>query len=159
MLCTNHKPEVRGTDHAIWRRPKLLPFTVTIPESEAIPDLMNQLQAEFPGILARCVRGGRDWQKNGLKVPSEVTQATSSYRAEQDTLAAFLAEECLLGNSYRTRASPLYERYRSATEGLGKSPMSQTSFGLALKERGFEKLQSNGIWYLGIGLRHDEPFT
>jgi putative DNA primase/helicase len=30
LLVTNHRPKVRGTDHAIWRRIKLLPFTVTI---------------------------------------------------------------------------------------------------------------------------------
>jgi putative DNA primase/helicase len=28
-LAANHKPVVRGTDHAIWRRIKLIPFTVT----------------------------------------------------------------------------------------------------------------------------------
>ena len=28
ILVTNHKPEVRGTDHAIWRRLRLVPFAV-----------------------------------------------------------------------------------------------------------------------------------
>ena len=33
-LCGNHKPQIYGTDHAIWRRPRLIPWTVTIPEKE-----------------------------------------------------------------------------------------------------------------------------
>ena len=32
-LAANHKPVIRGTDHAIWRRIRLIPFTVTIPGS------------------------------------------------------------------------------------------------------------------------------
>ncbi len=31
LLATNHKPIIRGTDEAIWRRIRLIPFTVTIP--------------------------------------------------------------------------------------------------------------------------------
>ncbi|MBA3485458.1 MAG: hypothetical protein H0T51_26990 [Pirellulales bacterium] len=33
VLVTNHKPRVIGTDYAIWRRLRLVPFGVTIPEA------------------------------------------------------------------------------------------------------------------------------
>ena len=33
-LSANHKPRVRGTDHAIWRRLRLIPFNATISEQE-----------------------------------------------------------------------------------------------------------------------------
>ncbi|MHB1558588.1 MAG: phage/plasmid primase, P4 family [Isosphaeraceae bacterium] len=157
MLCTNHKPEVKGTDHAIWRRPKLVPFTVTIPDSEAITDLADRLRVEYPGILARCVRGCLDWQRNGLRVPAEVTEATEGYRAEQDTLRAFLDEECVTGDSIRVKATPLYAKYRSVTEGRGETPMSQKSFGIAMADRGFERFTNNGTWYRGLGLRSSGP--
>jgi putative DNA primase/helicase len=160
FLCTNHKPEVRGTDHAIWRRPKLIPFTVTIPDSEAITDLPDQLRAEYPGILARCVRACLDWQRNGLQVPKEVTEATQQYKDEQDTLAGFLAEECQIADPRldqpRTKATPLYERYRQRAQRLGEDPMSLTSFGKAMKEKGFQKKESHGMWYLGIGLHQSD---
>lgn len=34
FLAANHKPVIRGTDNAIWRRIHLIPFTVQIPEEE-----------------------------------------------------------------------------------------------------------------------------
>ncbi len=55
MLCTNHAPRVRGTDHAIWRRLKLVPFSVTIPDDKQDKALPDKLAAELPGIL-RLVR-------------------------------------------------------------------------------------------------------
>src|SRR5215204_462053 len=50
FLATNHRPEVRGTDHAIWRRIKLAPFEVTIPEAEQDKRLVEKLRKELPGI-------------------------------------------------------------------------------------------------------------
>jgi putative DNA primase/helicase len=151
-LCTNHKPVIKGTDHAIWRRPKLVPFEVKIPEKEKITDFPNRLRSEYSGILGRMVRGCLDWQKNGLGVPKEVSDATENYRFEQDSLRVFIEEECTTGPSCRAKAGVLYQRYREKTEHLGGEPISLTRFGLAMKERGFEKEKNNGIWYLDIGL-------
>lgn len=38
---------------------------------------------------------------------------------------------------------------------MGETPLNQRNFGIALTDRGFERLVSNGKWYLGIGLRQD----
>jgi putative DNA primase/helicase len=46
LYAVNHKPVVRGTDHAIWRRLLLVPFTVTISEPERGPDLGTLAVAE-----------------------------------------------------------------------------------------------------------------
>ena len=32
-LGVNHKPNIRGTDEAIWRRIRVIPFAVTVPAS------------------------------------------------------------------------------------------------------------------------------
>jgi P4 family phage/plasmid primase-like protien len=103
-LCTNHKPVIKGTDHAIWRRPKLVPFQVAIPEQEKIKNFPTLLKAEYPGILARCVRGCLDWLQNGLSVPNVVSEATGQYRAEQDLLGDFIAEEMTVHAELSARA-------------------------------------------------------
>jgi putative DNA primase/helicase len=136
-----------------------VPFTVTIPESEAIVDLPDRLRGEYPGILAGCVRGCLDWQRNGLGVPNEVAKATENYRSEQDSLIGFLDEDCIADPSVREKASRLYEKYRARCQRLGESPLSMTAFGNAMTERGFQRKESHGIWYLGIGLRPDSSFV
>ena len=74
MLCTNHQPVIRETKTAIWRRVKLIPFNVTIPEEEQDKELPAKLREEYSGILAWAVRGCIDWQQNGLQTPDEVKQ-------------------------------------------------------------------------------------
>ena len=92
FLAANHKPVIRGTDLAIWRRIRLIPFTVTIPAEEQDRRLGRKLEAELSGILAWAVRGCQAWQREGLGMPAAVKAATEAYRAESDLLAAFLAE-------------------------------------------------------------------
>ena len=94
FLMTNHKPLIYGVDHAIWRRVKLIPFTVTIPDEEQDKELPEKLRKELPAILSWAVMGCLEWQQVGLKEPTEVTVATETYRSEMDILGEFF-EECL----------------------------------------------------------------
>src|SRR5262249_47933270 len=48
MLCSNHKPEIKETKHAIWRRIKLVPFSVVIPDDQQDKELPAKLRAEYP---------------------------------------------------------------------------------------------------------------
>ena len=88
FLAANHKPVIRGTDWAIWRRVKLIPFLVTIPRPSKI-----RCCREAKGGAARHPRMGcarlLAWQRDSMAVPEQVKQATDAYRAESDTLAAF----------------------------------------------------------------------
>src|SRR5262249_51948077 len=89
-LAVNHRPVVQRTDHAIWRRMRLLPFMVTIPAAEQDKRLPEKLQAELPGILRWTVESCLAWQQEGLEPPAAVKQATEDYRAEMDVIAAFI---------------------------------------------------------------------
>lgn len=153
-LVANHKPIIRGTDNAIWRRIRLIPFTVTIPEAERDPKLPAKLRAELPGILAWAVRGCLEWQRGGLGTPTEVRAATDSYRAEMDTLAAFLDECCFVGPTATVKKGELYAAYKTWADGNGEYVETSKAFGLRLSERGFGETrdtQGNRCWR-GIGL-------
>jgi putative DNA primase/helicase len=76
VIAGNHKPGLRTVDEAMRRRFNLLPFTVAIPTAERDLELAGKLQAEWPGILQWAVDGCLAWQREGLRAPKVVTDAT-----------------------------------------------------------------------------------
>jgi P4 family phage/plasmid primase-like protien len=155
FLGTNHLPQIRGTDHAIWRRIRLIPFTVTIPEADQDKTLPDKLRAEFSGILAWAVRGCLAWQQEGLGEPDAVRDATKTYRSDMDVIGQFLEEMCFTnhGNpNVLVKASTLYAAYQKWCETGGEQAKPQRQFGQALTGRGFERKTNNGVWYVGLGL-------
>lgn len=157
-LSTNHKPEILGTDRAIWDRIRLVPFNVTIPPDEQDRELGAKLEEERPGILAWAVKGCVKWQQDGLRAPAAVTRATGHYRAEMDSLGSFIADRCLTKGHPLALAGALYAAYRVWCEKSGERPLTQRKFGLSLSERGFSKRRSHGKRYWnGIGLLKQVP--
>lgn len=152
FMATNHRPTIRGTDHGIWRRLKLVPFSVKVDHEKADTTMSEKLRAEYPGILAWCVRGCLAWQDVGLNEPDSVKAATDAYRAEQDVLGTFIADRTIQAPPCRTRCIVLYNAYSEWAKMAGEHPITLKRFGQAMKERGFETKASNGKWYLGIGL-------
>jgi putative DNA primase/helicase len=157
FLATNHRPEIKGTDHAIWRRPKLVPFEVTIPEAEQDKGLPEKLREELPGILAWIVRGCQEWQRDGLGEPEEVRSATTSYRADMDVLAGFIEDRCVVDPDAWAKFADLYSRYQDWCDESGEKAETKRQFGTRLKERGFEPDRGTGNVPIrrDIGLRDD----
>jgi len=137
VLVANHKPVIRGTDHAIWRRIRLVPFTTTIPEEEQEKDLPQRLKAELPGILRWAVDGCLLWQEEGLGEPEEVRLATEVYREEQDVLGAFLEECCYKRPDAYVKFATLYGVYEAWCDQANETPQKRREFGFRLAERGY----------------------
>ncbi|MBI5583487.1 MAG: hypothetical protein HY892_06665 [Deltaproteobacteria bacterium] len=151
----NSKPIIRGGDYAIWRRIRLIPFTVQIPPEEQDRRLSEKLRGELPGILNWCLAGCLAWQKEGLTPPDEVKAATENYRDEMDIIGQFIMERCLTGPGYQVTAKNLYAVFVDWSESQGeKRPISQQSFGMRLTERGYEKRRgTGGKWFWeGLGI-------
>jgi putative DNA primase/helicase len=143
FMAVNHKPEVRGTDTAIWRRIRLIPFTETIPPAEQDKKLPEKLRAELSGILAWAVEGCLEWRREGLQAPDEVRKATGQYRSEMDVIGAFLQDECEIGLDYREPFTIVYKRYEEWCEDGGERAETRRKFNARLKERGgFEARRS-----------------
>ncbi len=157
-LAANHKPQVRGTDHAIWRRIKLIPFTVTIPKEEQNPKLDLELKEELPGILQWAVEGCLLWQKEGLGEPEAVRQATEDYREEMDVLSDFLSDRCAIGANYQVSPTEIYTAYEAWCTANGEAKQPQRWLASQLKERGFKQPRTKGgRFWSGIGLiRRDD---
>lgn len=158
FLVANHKPAIRGTDHAIWRRIRLCPFNVRIPEAEQDRALLEKLRAELPGILAWAVEGCMAWQKEGLRAPAEVLVATEEYRAESDVIGGFLEDSCSLAPGLWTSSKDLRAAYISWCEKAGEHPVSAQMFGRRLAERGLTDRRgtTGDRGWQGIGLLTDD---
>ncbi len=160
-LATNRKPVVRGTDEAIWRRIRLVPFTVSIPEPERDKDLLLKLREELPGILNWALEGCRFWQRDSLGMPDGVRVATAMYRAEMDVLGSFIDECCLIDDACWTYTGPLNDAYKSWCDQNGEKPLSTRAFAQRLQERGFVN-KNHGpkrrrAWF-GLGLLEQSSF-
>jgi P4 family phage/plasmid primase-like protien len=85
-LSANHEPVIRGTDNAIWRRIRKIPFEVTIPEDEQDQHMLEKLLQELPGILNWAITGALMWAESGLKTPNKVKMATLTWICLRDSL-------------------------------------------------------------------------
>ncbi len=144
FLTTNHKPIVRGTDEGIWRRIHLLPFIKTIPVAERDVNFREKvLLPELPGILNWALDGLKEYQREGLKPPQVVMDATGEYRKDMDIIGNWIDERCELNPAAETATSLLHADYKEWTSHSVGFAMSAIAFGRELSERGFEKKKVN----------------
>ncbi len=138
FIAGNHKPMVRGDDEGIWRRMRLVPWTVTIPPEERDKTLGERLRAELPGILAWCVRGCVAWQKQGLGEPPAVLRATAEYRQESDVLGEFFALRLTFKAGGRIARKTLRTTYEEWCKESGYEPMGARRLAARLREHGVQ---------------------
>jgi putative DNA primase/helicase len=136
-LATNHKPVISGTDGGIWRRIRLVPYSVTIAPEKRDKRLREKLQAEKSGILNWILEGCKLWLEHGLGSAEAVTAATESYRQESDALLEFITARCVVGEAHSELAGKLYAAYQRFCEESGEEPFSAQLFGRMLTERGY----------------------
>jgi putative DNA primase/helicase len=152
-LVTNHKPEIRGTDQAIWRRVRLIEFARQFEGTQRDPDLRRKLQEELPGILCWALEGCLLWQQHELGIAPGVERATQAYRQESDQIGRFLKERCIRGSKAATQAQKLFEAYREWCRLREEKPELQNLFARKLNERGVTKKRSRrGFAYHGVEL-------
>ncbi len=166
VIAGNFKPRVDVSDEALFRRLRLVPFTVTIAEAEKDLHLATKLEAELPGILAWAVRGCLDWQRDGLGCPAAVADATAAYRDEQDTVGRFIADRCVVADPrdadrIRVGSTAIYQAFCAWCEEQGeRGVLNQRRFGEQLARRDFTKKHTErGATYCGLGLAVADGLT
>ncbi len=157
VMLTNHKPLVAGSDEGIWRRLRLVPFQVVIPEEERDEALPDKLADEADAVLSWLVAGCTYWLEHGLAEPDQVVEATAAYRAESDALGRFLGECCYLRPACKIQSSALYNAWNTWCSTEGVDPGSNKSLTTELQNRGYDTTKSGGrsVWR-GIGLAAEE---
>jgi len=156
-LAANNRPAITERNHAAWRRVRLIPFNVTIPEGEQDKDLEAKLQEELPGILNWALEGLQDYLQNGMLTPEAVQEATEEYRKENDSIEAFLVECCEIGKLKACKNVDLYGQYQNFCRMSGLTALSQHKFSPEMKNRTGISSNRNmcGVFWKGVDLKPD----
>lgn len=154
---TNHKPRVRGNDHGFWRRVRLIPFEVQIPESQQDPSLPRKLAQEKSGILNWLLDGLRMWQEAGrIHQPEAVLNATKEYRSDMDIIGQFVSDAVVEREGSTTTNTDMYEAYRRWAENAGERVQSQRWLTTRLEEHGLIRGRSSkSRYWAGVSVRGD----
>jgi putative DNA primase/helicase len=123
FMPTNHRPIVKGDDHAIWRRLMLVPFTRNFDQDLTLvkdPDRADKLAAERKGILRWCVEGALAYQRDGLKAPGRVGAARDEYKQDMDLLAEWLDECCEVGPEFSDTSARLWASWEGFAKARGE---------------------------------------
>lgn len=159
FMMTNYRPIIRGTDTGIWRRIKIIPFDVTIPDDKQDKDLMNKMQKEYPQILNWLVQGCIMWQKEGISNPQLIDESIKQYRSEMDLVQRWIDECCELGAGYRSKSTDLFNAFCNYIAINREFQLSNTLFGRNMSKK-FEKRRFGGaIYYIGLQLKDNQPMA
>ena len=163
FFSTNHLPQIPPTDRALWARIHVFKFLLRFVDDPENPNerpkdkhLLDKLKSEGPAILSWLVRGCLNWQRDGLRKPSAVANATADYHDSMDLVKQFYGDCCNTGQAAagcREKGADLWEAYKAWGEREGLHFLSQRKFFERLKIDFRFRKENTGIWYLGIGLK------
>jgi putative DNA primase/helicase len=160
-LAGNYKPTIKGSDHGIWRRLKLIPFTVTIPPEKRDPDLERKLCAELSGILNWALIGCKQWRENGFKLnePKIIANELSEYRGEMDVVESWLAEFTVDDPDGEIHFGQTYKFFESWSKSQYNFAYSGKRFGMLLQDKGYKPASKPHRVYKGLRLRVELEFN
>lgn len=155
-MVTNNKPKIQGVDNGIWRRIKMIPFTVTISPEQRDNKLSEKLMTENSGVLNWLLRGYALWAKEGLGKPKAVKEANEEYRMDMDSVGTFV-NECLnidASLGWRLPNKLMYDTYLKCCARTNELAMTKKWLSMRLQENGFKRCVSNGMrFWLGLGVK------
>lgn len=148
VIVGNHAPRLAGRSAAMERRMRVVPFNVR-PESPD-PCLKENLVSEYPGILRWAIDGCLMWRRDGLGLAPAVASASGAYFQDQDTLAEWLDECCLINPAARYPATEALAAFNAWARSRGAlRPVDAKGFKRDMLARpgiGFAKQNGNRVF-------------
>lgn len=155
----NRRPVIANLDAAMRRRFHLVPFTI---KPKFVDNtLIARLRAEHAEILHWAIEGALAWQREGLRAPQAVVEATAEYFAENDPLGTWIAERTIAASDKDfINTAALYGDWREFCGDAGEHQISQRKFVDRLESKGFTRKKQGGTGlrgFLGLRLRYPPP--
>jgi len=97
FVAANDLPSLLNFDDAMGERISVVPGGPTIPAGERDKRLAEKIIAEEgESVLAFLVKACVEYHRSGLVMPHAVRMKTDRYRGQQDTVANFIADCCIM---------------------------------------------------------------
>jgi len=159
-ISGNYRPRITGTDDGIWRRLRVIPFTVSIPPERRRPmsDIMADFVEEQSGILAWVIQGAIHWYDWGLPKVDAIDKAVMEYRGEEDIVARYIADRCVTGHGMTVVKTKLLDDWTAWLEQeneVAAEKWPKRRFTENLLRKGITLGGQGRMQYIGIGLRSD----
>ncbi len=124
VMATNSLPTFFDKSDAIWRRLRIIPFPVEIPEHERDPELAQKIiSSELPGVMAWALDGLAEViNANRVADCPEGERIKRKHRFSCDQERQFLTTLYVKDKHNRIKAKPLYDRYRGWMQDNGHRP-------------------------------------
>lgn len=151
LIVGNHAPRLSGRTDAMERRMRVVPFNVKPPVPD--PTLKERLVSEHRGILRWAIEGCLAWQRSRLGVCGAVGRASAEYFQDQDPVALWVAETCVLDPTARYPATPAAHALNAWLHARREKPLDARAFRAAMERiPGVDYRKSNGVMTMvGIG--------
>lgn len=155
VMTGNHKPQATGSDFAVWRRMRLVPWTETLADSERRPmgEVLREFREEGPGILNWALEGLLGYLNGGLRPPAGIVEATEEYRAEMDPVGEFV-KACVVDKpGHEVDARSFYAAYVAWSDANGMRAFSETRFAREMSRTRIAKKNGRVRKYINIVLQ------
>lgn len=156
LMVTNYLPKITGNDPAAWRRIRVIPFDVTIPDERKDGRLGERLELAADAVLAWAVEGLQDYLAHGLRAPEAVEGATGEYLKASDAVARFIEEQCVTGAGFTATLAQLYEAWDKWSQIDDTQRLGKFQFRDQMEAHGFKPDTSKARRFNGIGVMADD---
>ena len=153
MVLGNSRPSAPA-ESGIWRR---MAHLESVAVAKPDPELKERLKAD-PGGVLRWSLDGREGADAGLPkhLPGSIARSVAEYQKSEDVLEQWIEERCDVGPDLEQKAKVLLEDYNHWREQYGMRKTNATSFGRALRDKGFGHRESGAIIRIGLRLKGQE---
>jgi putative DNA primase/helicase len=160
FLVTNFKPKINPQDEALWERIHLVNFPIKFVDNpkgdrqrKRDINLEEDLKKEASGILAYLLEGYYQYKEIGLAPPPSILSSTKKYRQEEDSIAQFIEQNCIVDETQKQQADPLHAAYLAFCEEEGFKPRGKKTFFLILHQQFSKDRENKCIYYYGLSLK------
>lgn len=155
-LSTNYKPEISGTDKAIWNRLIYVPFLAYFPDSEADKDLLSKLHDEYDEIVSWVLYGAESYLESGLQIPQQIKAHGLRERKQQDVVQHFV-DDCLVitSSDERLTSGEIGQVFKEWQMANG-TRYSETLFFRQFKEKFIDRFKNSHGKRMYVGMAFNE---